>query len=117
MRETITEAQPMIARRWRGRVRAADHDTYLRFVEETWIPVLRATRGNEGVIVFRRLDDATRTSEFEVVSLWRDLRSIETFAGANISVAQFVPDDDRFLVERELTVHHDEVDVYPAQGG
>ena len=107
----------MIARRWRGRVRAADHDVYLRFVEETWIPALRATPGNEGVIVFRRLDDADQTSEIEVVSLWRDLRSIEAFAGIDITVAQFVPDDDRYLVQRELTVRHDEVGLYLAPGG
>ena len=111
------EAQPMIARRWRGRVRAADHDAYLRYVEESGIAALRATPGNEGVIVFRHLDEATGTSEIEVVSLWRDRASIAAFAGDDISVARFFPDDDRYLVERELTVRHDDVDRYPAQGG
>jgi hypothetical protein len=106
----------MIARRWRGRVRAADHDAYLRYVEQSGIAALRATPGNEGVIVFRRLEEAAGTSEIEVVSLWRDRASIEAFAGADISVARFFPDDDRYLVERELTVRHDEFDRYPAQG-
>lgn len=104
----------MTARRWRGRVRAADHDTYLRYVEETGVAALRATPGNQGVIVFRSLDETTDRSEIEVVSLWRDRESIAAFAGDDISVARFFPDDDRYLVDRDLTVRHDDVDVYPA---
>ena len=107
----------MIARRWRGTVRAADHDAYLRYVEESGIAALTATPGNEGVIVFRHLDEAADTSEIEVVSLWRDLESISAFAGDDVSAARFFPDDDRYLVDRELTVRHDSVDVYPAPDG
>ena len=107
----------MIARRWRGRVRATDHDAYLRYVEGTGIAALLATPGNEGVIVFRHLDDATATSEIEVVSLWQDRGSIAAFAGDDISVARFFPDDDRFLVERQQTVRHDDVDRYPVADG
>jgi len=98
-------------------VRAADHDAYLRYVEETGIATLTSTPGNEGVIVFRHLDADGETSEIEVVSLWRDEKAIEAFAGADISVARFFPDDDRYLIERELTVRHDEVDRYPAASG
>jgi heme-degrading monooxygenase HmoA len=107
----------MIARRWRGTVRAADHDAYLRYVEDTGIPALRATPGNEGVIVFRHLDEPRETSEIEVVSLWTDRQAIEAFAGSDISIARFFPDDDRYLVDRELTVRHDIVDVYGAPDG
>jgi hypothetical protein len=107
----------MIARRWRGRVRASDHDAYLRYVEATGIAALRTTPGNGGVFVFRHLDEATDTSEIEVVSLWRDRGSIAAFAGENIEVARFFPDDDRYLIERELTVRHDDADVYPAPRG
>jgi heme-degrading monooxygenase HmoA len=107
----------MIARRWRGTVRAADHDAYLRYVEESGIAALRSTPGNEGVIVFRHLDEAAGTSEIEVVSMWRDRESIEAFAGADISVARFFPDDDRYLIDRELTVRHDDIDEYAAPSG
>jgi heme-degrading monooxygenase HmoA len=107
----------MIARRWRGTVRAADHDAYLRYVEETGIAALTATPGNEGVIVFRHLDEAADASHIEVVSLWRDRHSIEAFAGSEISVARFFPDDDRYLIDRELTVRHDQVGRYPAARG
>jgi heme-degrading monooxygenase HmoA len=107
----------MIARRWRGTVRAEDHDAYLRYVEETGIAALRSTPGNEGVIVFRHLDEPAGTSEIEVVSLWRDRESIHAFAGADISVARFFPDDDRYLVDCELTVSHDDVDRYEGPSG
>jgi heme-degrading monooxygenase HmoA len=111
------EAKLMIARRWCGRVRAADYDAYLAYVEETGVAALRATPGNQGVEIFRHRDDATDTAEFEVVSYWRDRDSIAAFAGDDISVARFFPDDDRYLVERELTVRHDDVDRYPAPDG
>lgn len=107
----------MIARRWRGRVRAADHDAYLRYVEDTGVAALRGTPGNEGVVIYRHLDAATETSEIEVVSLWRDEASIAAFAGDDISIARFFPDDDRYLVDRELTVRHDDATVYPAASG
>ncbi len=107
----------MIARRWRGRVRAADFDAYLVYLEESGIPALRATPGNEGVTVFRHLDEATASAEFEVVSYWPDLDAIRAFAGDDIAIARFFPEDDRYLLERELTVRHDVVDTYPVVHG
>jgi heme-degrading monooxygenase HmoA len=106
----------MIARRWRGRVRAADFNDYLVYLEESGIAALRATPGNRGVVVFRHLDEPTASVEFEVVSYWQDLADIRAFAGDDISVARFFPDDERFLIDRELTVRHDVVDQFPAGG-
>jgi heme-degrading monooxygenase HmoA len=104
----------MIARRWRGKVRAADFDRYLTYLEESGVTALRATPGNEGVSVFRHLDEPTGSADFEVVSYWRSLDDIRAFAGDDISVARFFPDDDRYLIDRELSVRHDVVDQYPA---
>jgi heme-degrading monooxygenase HmoA len=104
----------MIARRWRGKVRATDFDRYLTYLEESGITALRATPGNEGVSVFRHLDEPTRSAVFEVVSYWRSLDDIKAFAGHDISLARFFPEDDRYLTDRELTVRHDVVDEYPA---
>ena len=107
----------MMARRWRGKVRAADHDAYLRYVEQTGVAALRATPGNEVVVIYRHLDRDAATSEIEVVSLWRDRSSIVAFAGDDISVARFFPEDDSYLIDRELTVRHDDVDIYIARDG
>ena len=86
------------------------------YLEESGIAALRGTPGNEGVVVFRHLDESTQSAEFEVVSYWRDLDDIKAFAGDDISVARFFPDDDRYLIERELSVRHDLVDLFPADG-
>jgi heme-degrading monooxygenase HmoA len=104
----------MIARRWRGKVRAADFDRYLTYLEESGIAALGATPGNLGVTVYRHLDEPSDSAEFEVVSHWGSLDDIRAFAGDDISVARFFPDDDRYLIDRELTVRHDTVDQYPA---
>ena len=40
------------------------------------------------------------------MSFWDDLESITAFAGDDIDAAVFYPKDDRFLIDRETTVHH-----------
>ena len=35
--------------------------------------------------------------------------AIEAFAGQDIGKAVFYPDDEQFLIERDLTVHHYQV--------
>jgi len=43
------------------------------------------------------------------VSFWDSQQAIQGFAGQDIEKAVFYPEDDRFLVERDLTVRHYEV--------
>jgi hypothetical protein len=43
-------------------------------------------------------------AEFITVSLWDSLGAIEAFAGQDINTAVFYPDDEQFLIERDLTV-------------
>jgi hypothetical protein len=109
----------VIARRWRGTVRAEDSEAYLAYLESSGVAALRATPGNVGVLVFReRTDELAEASGaqaevgVEVVSLWRDLDAIRAFAGDDLSVARFFPDDDRYLVTRELSVRHELADAY-----
>ena len=52
----------MIARHWHGRVRAADADTYHTYLLRTGVPDLRATPGNRGVYVLRRIEGAERNN-------------------------------------------------------
>ena len=46
----------MIARTWRGAVRAEDADAYVQYLEETGLSAYRATPGNQGVYGLRRID-------------------------------------------------------------
>lgn len=101
----------MIARTWRGAVRAADADRYLAYVDATGLRAFAETPGNLGALVLRR---PTREAdgpgvEFLVVSLWESREAIERFAGPAPDKAVFYPEDDRFLVRRDLGVEHFEV--------
>ena len=48
-------------------------------------------------------------TEFVLLSFWERLEDIAAFAGSAIEHAVFYPEDDRFLVERDLRVTHYEM--------
>ena len=100
----------MIARVWRGATRADDADEYAAYLEQTGMKNARALPGNRGTLVLRRSDG--ELAQFETILLFESTEAIHAFAGDDIAVAVFYPEDDRFLVERELTVSHFEVDVH-----
>lgn len=43
------------------------------------------------------------------MSWWESRTAIEGFAGSDIDIAVFYPEDDEYLVDRETTVRHYEV--------
>jgi heme-degrading monooxygenase HmoA len=100
----------VIARMWRGWTPADRTADYVEYLNGTGVADLRATSGNRGVFVLHRPVEDDRT-EFAVLSLWDSRESIVAFAGHDIDVARFYPDDDDFLVEREWTCSHYEVAV------
>jgi heme-degrading monooxygenase HmoA len=97
----------MIARIWRGAVRAADVEAYARYVQETGIDGYEKTPGNRGAWVLWRTEGDR--AEFVTLSFWESREAIEGFAGQDIERAVFYPEDDRFLIERDLAVRHYEV--------
>lgn len=97
----------MVARIWRGVVRRADADEYAWYIGRTGMIGYRNTPGNRGAWMLRR-DDGDR-SEIVTFSLWESREHIRAFAGDDIEQAVFYPEDDRFLVERDLTVRHYDV--------
>ena len=103
----------MIARVWRGATRAGDADADSAYLEETGMRSARALPGSRGTLVLRRLDGDRAV--FETILLFESLEHIRAFAGEDLERAVFFPEDDDFLVERELTVSHYQVDVH-AQG-
>jgi hypothetical protein len=48
-------------------------------------------------------------TEVMTVSWWSSRADIEGFAGKDIEVAVFYPEDDCYLIDRETTVRHFEV--------
>ncbi len=97
----------MIARTWRGWTSAADADAYFAYLERTGLRAYRETPGNAGVYTLRRIREGR--AEFLLVSLWESWDAIRAFAGDTPERAVFYPEDDRFLVDRELHVDHYEV--------
>jgi heme-degrading monooxygenase HmoA len=97
----------VVARIWRGAVRRQDGDAYAEYVRETGVADYERTPGNRGVFMLRR--DLDETTEFVLVTLWDSLEAVKAFAGEDYETAVFYPEDDRFLVERDLTASHYEV--------
>ena len=97
----------MIARLWFGRTKAEDYDAYLAYLEESGVAELRRTPGNRGVMVLRRLDG--EEAEFGVMSFWDSVEDVKAFAGEDVYVARYFPDDKRFLLEFTPRLKHYEV--------
>ncbi|MDQ3759634.1 MAG: GNAT family N-acetyltransferase [Actinomycetota bacterium] len=97
----------MIARIWRGAVRSEDADAYARYMEKTGVASYVQTPGNRGAYMLRR--DLGGLCEFVMVTFWESLESIKEFAGEDHETAVFYPQDDRFLLERDLRSRHFDV--------
>lgn len=97
----------MIARIWTGAVRREDGDAYADYMRETGVAEYAKTPGNRGVWMLRR-DDGDR-AEFVMFTLWDSLDAVKAFAGEDYETAVFYPEDERFLVERDLHATHYDV--------
>ena len=94
----------MIARIWRGWTRAEDEAAYVAYLEASGAPASLETPGNHGFYILHRV--VGERAEFVTMSLWDSLEAVRGFAGDDVEQAVFFPEDDRFLVERDLTVAH-----------
>ena len=100
----------MIARVWKGAVRRHDGDAYARYMQDTGVAGYAGTPGNRGVWMLRR--DVGDRTEFVMFTLWESMEAVKAFAGDDHETAVFYPEDDRFLVERDRTASHYQVDTY-----
>jgi heme-degrading monooxygenase HmoA len=60
--------------------------------------------------------DVGDKTEFVMFTLWESLDAVKGFAGEDYETAVFYPEDDRYLVERDPTSAHYEVDTHVAGG-
>lgn len=97
----------MIVREWRGCVRHDKADAYEAFLHTSGIADYAATPGNRGVWLLRtRCGD---TVEFTTLTLWTSKDAIRRFAGDDINLAYYYPQDDDFLLEKAKYVRHYEL--------
>ena len=97
----------MIARIWKGAVRAADSDTYYQYLQETGLKEYASVPGNRGVFTLRRIVDGR--CEFFLLTLWDSWEAIKAFAGPDYEKAVYYPEDKHFLLALDPKVDHYEV--------
>ena len=106
----------MIARTWHGRVPASKADAYYAYLLRTGLADYRASPGNRGVLVQRRIEGDV--AHFLLTTLWDSVEAIKRFAGEDYEAARYYPEDDDYLLEREPFVTHAEalMAAFPAEG-
>lgn len=103
----------MIARIWHGVTLSVCADEYFNYLNRTGVPDYRATAGNEGVLVLRRIEEDK--THFLLISLWESLAAVQQLAGTEIEKARYYPEDENYLLELEPQVQHYEVLTAPAE--
>jgi heme-degrading monooxygenase HmoA len=97
----------MIVRMWHGRVPAEKAAQYREFLNRRAAPDYRAVPGNISVHILERADGPV--THFVTMTFWESLEAIRGFAGQDIEVAKYYPEDQDFLLEFEANVVHYEV--------
>ena len=101
----------MIARAWHGETPAEKADAYGAYLLATGVTDCRATPGNRGVQVLRRVSG--ERAEFLFISFWESVDAIRAFAGDDVEQARYYPEDRAFLIALEPRVVHYEVVAGP----
>jgi heme-degrading monooxygenase HmoA len=94
----------MIARVWRGVVRAEHAGEYIRYIEATGGGEYRRTPGNRGAWTMSRVDGDR--AEIIALSVWDSRAAIEGFAGSDIEQSVLYPEDKRYLLELSTISHY-----------
>jgi heme-degrading monooxygenase HmoA len=97
----------MIARMWHGRVPTEKATAYREFLNARAIPDYRSTHGNLSVYILERTED--EVTHFLTLTFWKNAAVIKNFAGDDIDIAKYYPEDKDFLLEFERKVAHYEV--------
>ena len=97
----------MIARIWHGTTASDKADDYVNYVKKTGLRDYRATKGNRGAYILRKIEGDT--AHFYTLSFWDSLDSIKEFAGEDYEKARYYLEDEKFLLEFEENVEHFEI--------
>ena len=97
----------MVVRMWHGRVPTEKAARYREFLNARAIPDYRSVAGNISVHILERPEGPV--THFVTLTFWESMTAIRGFAGDDIDVAKYYPEDREFLLEYEPTVVHYEV--------
>jgi heme-degrading monooxygenase HmoA len=76
----------------------------MAYMYEHGVKKLRATKGNLGVQVLRRVHDGV--AEFTTLSYWSTREEIRAYAGEDIEKPHHLPQDADYLLELPREVKH-----------
>ena len=106
----------MISRHWKGIVKREFADRYVDHFERETFPELASLPGFIRATVLRR--ELAAGTEFQIVTLWDSLSSIEAFAGVDVDAAVVPIAVQAMMANYDRSVaHYEIVDVFPAEWG
>ena len=97
----------MIVRMWHGRVPTSKAQAYRDFLNRRAIPDYQSVAGNISVHILERQEG--EVTHFITMTFWENMEVIKGFAGEEVEVAKYYPEDNEFLLEFEPSVVHYEV--------
>jgi hypothetical protein len=103
----MTSGTAMISRHWKGIAKPGFADSYVSHLNDETFPQLASLPGFIRATVLRR--KVTGGTEFQIVTLWDSLSSIEAFAGVNIEAAVVPAAVQAMMVDYDRSVVHYEI--------
>ena len=104
----------MISRHWKGIAKREFADRYVDHLKRETFPELASLAGFIRATVLRR--ELAAGTEFQVVTLWESLHSIEAFAGVDVDAAVVPPEVRAMMVNYERSVaHYEIINVFSAE--
>jgi hypothetical protein len=98
----------LILREWRADIRRNRKDACIDYTRRTGLADCVATPGNLGALIAIRDVDEER-SEIVFLTCWASRDAIAAFAGDDIDIARYYPEDDLYLLTRPEKVNHYEL--------
>jgi heme-degrading monooxygenase HmoA len=97
----------MISRHWKGIAKPASADRYASHLKDETFPELASLPGFIRATILRR--EVPEGTEFQIVTLWDSLHSIEAFAGVDVEAAVVPPAVQAMMVDYDRRVVHYEI--------
>ena len=94
----------MVVRMWHGRVPISKAQAYREFQNKRAIPDYQSVAGNISVHILERQEG--EVAHFVTLTFWENMDAIKGFAGDDVELAKYYPEDKDFLLEFEPTVVH-----------
>ena len=97
----------MIARHWRGVAKREYADAYIEHLHSQTLPQLVQLAGFHDASILRR--DVPEGVEFLVVTVWKSLDAIRSFAGSDAESAVVPAKVQKMMIEYDRRARHYEV--------